>query len=53
MAASELENELPLNIMFFKVSNVVLVYMKFQYLDIQSSVLETKHTPGHVLTSRV
>ena len=44
MTISELANELPLKIAFFEISIIVSVYVKFQYLDIQSSVLETKHT---------
>ena len=37
----------------FEVNNVISVCVKFQYLDIRRSVLETEHTSGLVLTSRV
>ena len=36
-----------------KVSTIVSIYLKFQYLDIRNSVLETEHTPGLMLMSRV
>ena len=44
MGVSKLVNELLLEIAFYEVSIIVLVCVKFQYLDIRGSVLETKHT---------
>ena len=53
MVASELEKEPPLKITFFKVNINISVCVKFQYLNIQDSVLETEHTPRLMLMSRV
>ena len=53
MEVFESENKLPLKIAFFKVSIIASVCVKFQYIDIRDSVLESEHTPGLVLTIRV
>ena len=53
MMVLKLANELPLKITFFEVSTIVLVCVKFQYLDIWCFVLETKHTPRLVLISTI
>ena len=53
MAVSELVNEFLLKFAFFEISIVVSVCIKFQYLDIQSFVLETDHTLRLVFTRRV
>ena len=39
--------------MFFKVSTIISVCVKFQYLDIRGSALEIEYTPGLVSTGRV
>ena len=49
MMVSKLENEILLKIAFFEVSIIVLSCVKFQKLDIWSSILETKHTLELVL----
>ena len=40
-----------LKIIFFEVSTIVLIYMKFQHFDIRGFVLETEHTSDLVLMS--
>ena len=53
MTVSELVNKLSLKIVFFEVSIVVLICLKFQYLNIWSFVLKTEHIPRLVLMSKV
>ena len=53
MVVSNLSNEPPLKITFFEVSLIVSIFVKFQQLDIRSSVLETEHTPRLVLMSSI
>ena len=41
------------NHIFFEVTIIVSICVKFQYLDICGSILETKHTLGLMLTTGV
>ena len=53
MTVSELANKFLLKITFFKISTIISIYVKFQYLDIQVSVLVTENTLELALTIRI
>ena len=53
MLISYLANEFSLKIIFFEISLIVSICMKFKLLHIWGSVLKIEHTPRLVLTIKV